>query len=126
MSSFRSVLICLLSAVMLMATFTTGCQYKVPLMPAPVEVTGKLTKGGQPFGDVILMLQPLQTGHPVPLTVKPDGSFKGSIVPGKYAYYITPVESSSAIDSVDASFKEASMSRTVTIEPGQSQLDVGI
>ncbi len=103
-----------------------GCQYKVPLMDTPVDVSGKLTKGGQPLGTVTLMLQPLESGHMTPLKVSADGSFKGTVVPGKYAYFLAPIENSdtSVFNGVDASLKEANMTRTVTVQPGQSSLNV--
>jgi len=104
-----------------------GCQYKVPLMNTPVDVSGKLTKGGQALGNVTLMLQPLETGHPVPLAVGNDGSFKGTIIPGKYAYFLVAKEDgSSNLNGVDKSLMEANMTRTVKIEPGQTQLDVSL
>jgi hypothetical protein len=105
-----------------------GCQYKVAIMNDPVSVSGKLTKGGQPVGNVTLMLQPLETGHMVPLAVGSDGSYKGTVVPGKYAYYLAPSDSgdASALSGLDAALQEASMTRTLTIEPGQTSLNVEI
>jgi hypothetical protein len=104
----------------------TGCQYKVAIMNEPVSVSGKLTKGGQPIGNVTLMLQPLETGHMVPMAVGSDGAFKGTVVPGKYAYYLAPSDSgdTSALIGIDASLQEAKMTRTVTVQPGQSNLSV--
>ena len=108
------------------ALLFAGCQYKVPLMNTPVDVTGKLTKGGQPLGNVTLMLQPLETGHMVPLAVGSDGAFKGTIVPGKYAYYLTAGDNgdASVLNGIDASLKEANMQRTVTVQAGQTSLNV--
>ena len=109
--------------------FTLGCGYRAEMLKGPTEVAGKVTKGGQPFGNVVLMLQPLETGHPAPLEVKADGSFKGSLVPGKYAYYLAPSNDSAqaaVFQGVDAGLKEANMERTITVKEGQSQLDVAL
>jgi hypothetical protein len=118
-SFFVVILMCLL----------TGCQYKVAIMDEPVSVSGKLTKDGKPLGTVTLMLQPLESGHMTPLKVSADGSFKGTVVPGKYAYFLAPIENiensdTSVFNGVDASLKEASMTRTVTVQPGQTSLNV--
>ncbi|MFM8262583.1 MAG: hypothetical protein ACKN9S_09920 [Pirellula sp.] len=104
----------------------SGCAYKVEMLSEPVSVSGKLSKSGQPLGNVTLMLQPLERGHPVPLKVGADGSFKGSIIPSKYAYFLMPLDEANAavLDGVDASLKEANMQRTITVEPGQSSLNV--
>lgn len=104
-----------------------GCQYKVELMNTPVDVTGKLTKAGKPLGNLTLVLQPLETGHVVPFSVGNDGSFKGNIVPGKYAYYISANEDgSSNLAGIDSSLLQASMDRTIKVQQGQSQLDVAL
>ncbi|MFN5104746.1 MAG: hypothetical protein ACK5GJ_18295 [Planctomycetota bacterium] len=104
----------------------SGCAPKVEMLGEPVSVSGKLTKSGQPLGNVTLMLQPLEKGHPVPLKVGADGSYKGSVVPGKYAYFLMPLDEANAavLNGVDASLKEANMQRTITVAPGQSSLNV--
>jgi len=103
-----------------------GCQSNVPLMNTPVDVVGKLTKAGKPVGNLTLTLQPLETGHMVPMKVGADGSFKGNIVPGKYAYFISANEDGgeSALQGLDGSLKEANMQRTVTVQAGQANLEV--
>jgi hypothetical protein len=106
----------------------SGCAPKVELLNEPVGVSGKLTKSGQPLGNVTLMLQPLEKGHPVPLKVGADGSYKGSVVPGKYAYFLMPLDEANAavLNGVDASLKEANMQRTIALQPGQNQMDVAL
>ena len=122
MTSLRSFLvlglICLFS----------GCAPKVEMLNEPVSVSGKLTKSGQPLGNVTLMLQPLEKGHPVPLKVGADGSYKGSVVPGKYAYFLMPLDEANAavLNGVDASLKEANMQRIIALQPGQNQMDVAL
>jgi hypothetical protein len=106
----------------------SGCAPKVELLNEPVSVSGKLTKSGQPLGNVTLMLQPLEKGHPVPLKVGADGSYKGSVVPGKYAYFLMPLDEANAavLNGVDASLKEANMQRIIALQPGQNQMDVAL
>jgi len=106
----------------------SGCAPKVELLNEPVGVSGKLTKSGQPLGNVTLMLQPLEKGHPVPLKVGADGSYKGSVVPGKYAYFLMPLDEANAavLNGVDASLKEANMQRIIALQPGQNQMDVAL
>ncbi len=121
MTRFRSIVL------VLIACLFVGCQYKAPLMSTPVDVSGKLTKDGKPMGNVTLMLQPLETGHMVPLSVGADGSFKGTIVPGKYAFYLAAKEDgSSNLSGIDNSLMQASMDRTVTVQQGQAQLEVAL
>lgn len=113
--------------VLALACVSIGCQSKVPLMNTPVDVVGKLTKAGKPFGNVTLMLQPMETGHMVPMKVGADGSFKGNIVPGKYAYYLSADEDGGdLLQGLDASLTEANMQRTVTVQAGQSSLEVNL
>lgn len=112
--------------LLLICMFLAGCGYRAPLMDQPVAVTGKLTLAGSPLGGVTLMLQPLQTGHPGVLPVGDDGSFTGNLVPGKYAYYVTKGESVPLPANIDSKLLEANMDRTVTVQPGQSQLDISL
>ena len=109
-----------------LACVSIGCQSKVALLNTPVDVVGKLTKAGKPVGNLTLTLQPLETGHMVPMKVGGDGSFKGNIVPGKYAYFISANEDGgeSALQGLDASLKEANMQRTVTVKADQPSLEV--
>ncbi|MBU6236336.1 MAG: hypothetical protein KGQ51_00825 [Planctomycetes bacterium] len=104
-----------------------GCGPKVEMNQGPVSVSGKLTASGAAVGDVLLTLQPLDTGHVVPISVGADGSFRGEVIPGKYAYYVTANEGKpGAIDKVPADFRQASMTRTVTVSAGQSTLDIAL
>lgn len=112
--------------VLILICLFIGCQYKVAIMDEPVSVSGKLTKDGKPLGNVTLMLQPVETGHMVPMAVGSDGAFKGTVVPGKYAYYLAPSDGgdASALNAIDASLQEAKMTRTITVQPGQVSLNV--
>jgi hypothetical protein len=55
------------------------------------------------------------------LPVKPDGTFQGELITGKYAYSIvaSSPESQPALSKIAPRFLQASTDRTVQIEPGQ-------
>ena len=79
--------------------FLVGCGPKIEPLPEAVTVSGKLTSAGAPVGDVVLTLQPVELGHPVPMQVGADGSYSGKIVPGKYVYFVSAKEANpNAID----------------------------
>lgn len=102
-----------------------GCGPKIVLNSEPTSVSGKLTVAGTPIGNVLLTLQPLETGHPVPIKVGSDGSFSSQVIPGKYAYFVTPMEDKAgAIDKVPADFRQANLTRTVTVTAGQTTLEL--
>jgi hypothetical protein len=104
-----------------------GCGPKIQLNAEPVAFTGKLTKGGGPIGGVTLTLQPVEVGHPVPMTVGPDGSFSGQAVPGKYVYFVSSNEAdAAAIDKVDAKYREADMGRAVVVKSDQKNYDIAL
>lgn len=107
--------------------FLVGCGPKIEPLPEAVTVSGKLTSAGAPVGDVVLTLQPVELGHPVPMQVGADGSYSGKIVPGKYVYFVSAKEANpNAIDKVDAKYREADMSRTVTVAAGQASVDIAL
>jgi hypothetical protein len=113
--------------IALMMAFV-GCSTSVQKMGASTELKGNITKAGKPVGDVLLTLQPTGDGHVVPLTVAADGTFKGEVVPGKYAYYIgksASKASEQAIKQVDPKYYQANMTRTVTVESGKD-LDIAL
>jgi hypothetical protein len=107
--------------IALMMVFV-GCSTSVQKMGASSELKGNITKAGKPVGDVLLTLQPMGDGHVVPLTVAADGTFKGEVVPGKYAYYIgksASKASEQAIKQVDPKYYAGDLTRTVTVESGK-------
>jgi hypothetical protein len=111
--------------VLLMLTgLLSGCGAAVAQRTAPSETTGMLTdSSGKAVGNVMLTLQPLEDGHLAPLQVAPDGSFKGELVPGKYAYFVgksSAKNSEIALKSVEPKFHEASLDRTVEVKPGEA------
>ena len=94
-------------------------------MTGDVPVKGKVSLAdGSTIGDIMLQLQPLETGHAKKFKIAPDGSFNGETTPGKYAYYIVPVNDEEApndpnYQAVPAAFRDSDINRTVVVAAGQ-------
>jgi hypothetical protein len=99
----------------------TGCGSNAKLKSAPVNVTGKVSRGGQPMGGMAMIFQPLGDGHVRELPIQKDGTFSGELISGKYAYYVAKPAvpaAAQALKNLSPKFFEADLSRTVTVEPG--------
>ena len=103
--------------------FSVGCGSAAIPMGAMTTVHGKLeTNSGNPVGGILLTLQPLGDGHPAPMEVAENGTFKGDAVPGKYAYYVgksSAKNSEQSLKKVNDKYQQADMGRTVTVQAGQ-------
>lgn len=102
-----------------------GCSQAPALRQPPVNVTGKLTRAGQPVGNVVVSFHPLDEGHLRSLPVNPDGTFSGELIAGAYAYYVGPAAtptSQAALAQIDAKYYEPDLNRRVAVEPGQELL----
>lgn len=92
--------------------------------PAPVALTGTVTRAGQPVSDVIFNLQPTGPGTlPAVATVK-DGKFEATANPGKYTYFFSeaPKENANAkkaFESLPAELREGAMDRQIDVVAGQ-------
>ncbi len=115
----------LIAAVLLMI----GCNSNPKPIDDPVSFTGKLTRGGAPFGDVVLVLQPMHSAYVANVNVKSDGTFEGTAVPGTYAYSIAPAQGRTQSDQskfdalfskVPESFRTPTKERTVSVTSGAS------
>jgi hypothetical protein len=109
-------------ALTIAAIALTGCSRPTQLNEAPIGVTGKISQGGQPVGDVLVTFQPLEKGHPASFPVAAAGTFQGELIPGNYAYYVgkSPAsKSDAAIKRIDPKFLEANLTRAVMIAPDQ-------
>ena len=106
----------------------TGCGASQPgLKNTPVGVTGKVSQGGQPVGNVAVSFHPTDHGYLTNLQVGPDGTFQGELISGTYAYSIaqsTAADSAQAIGKVAPQYLEPDLQRTVKIEAGQEVLIV--
>jgi hypothetical protein len=108
--------------LLLMLMVLPACGPTVKPMGDMITAKGKLSKGGAPVGNVTLTLQPLGNGHLAPLAVGTDGAFQGSLVPGKYAWFVgksEAAESKATLESIDPKFYEADMGRTVEVKEGE-------
>ena len=109
--------------IIVMLGLSIGCGSAAIPMGAMTTVQGKLeTSAGKPIGGVLLTLQPLGDGHPAPMEVSENGTFKGEAVPGKYAYYVeksSAKSSEQSLKQVNSKYQKADMGRTVTVQVGQ-------
>lgn len=101
-----------------------SCTTKVQMMTSEVPVQGKLTlANGSALGDVVVQIQPLEVGHGKKFKVDAEGNFKGETVPGKYVYYIVPIDDEKAqqdsnYQQVPEAFRDSDMNRTIVIQDG--------
>ena len=105
-----------------------GCSSGVDLRDAPVSVSGKVSKSGQPLAGAVMVFQPLGEGHVREFAVQKDGTFDGELVSGDYAYYVArPIVPAVAqtLRSLPLKYFEADLSRTVAVESGK-QLEIAL
>lgn len=106
----------------LLVIAVVGCGSHVGLKRPPAPVSGKLSRGGQPVGGILVVFQPLGDGHTRELPVAQDGTFRGEFVAGEYAYYVAKTTAATAGQTATAIAPEhyqPQMSRTVMVEPGK-------
>ena len=112
-------------ALVALSLAAMGCTQPTRLNEAPINVSGKVSQGGQAVGDVQVSFQPLEHGHPVSLPVNADGTFQGELVPGNYAYFVAKSaapKSEAALKKIDPKFYEPNLERKVAVEDGQELL----
>lgn len=111
----------------------TGCGMDPGTVAGPVPVKGRVTlANGQPVRDVVLTLQPMETGKQMAgLPVGPDGTFRGEAIAGKYTYFLsaqigkTPAERqkyTTALNAVPAPFREPHAERTIKVGSGDLEI----
>jgi hypothetical protein len=96
-----------------------GCSVDPGKNPDMVEVQGKVTVNSKPLTGVTVNFQPTGVGTQATMPVK-DGSFKGSITPGKYTYYVTEGSNTASYKSVPSKYREGSLDRQIDIGAGQT------
>jgi hypothetical protein len=107
--------------------FLAGCGPKIEMLTEPVSISGKLTAAGAPVGNVLLTLNPIEQGYPLPMQVGADGSFSGKAVPGKYVYAVSAKEDEpGSIDKVPAKYRDTDLTRTITVTADQSTIDIAL
>lgn len=103
-------------AFVALSTFgLTGCGTSVTLRQPPVEVVLKVSKAGQPVDNVSLTLQPLGDGAQAESSVS-KGEWKGTVVPGKYTFYIDKGKTEADLNKVPANYRLGSKDRTLDIK----------
>jgi hypothetical protein len=100
-----------------------GCGEITPeRLEDPIQVSGKVTlASGHPARNAVLYLQPVGPGQQAHFVLGADGSFKGSVTPGEYTYYVAPQRDTGPVPE---RFRSGSMDRTVTIKSGDSSLNL--
>ncbi len=69
---------------------------------------------------MVMVFQPLGDGHVREFPIQKDGRFKGELITGEYAYFVsksTVANSGPAPAKLSPQYYEADLSRTVTVEP---------
>lgn len=108
--------------IAVIATGAIGCSHAMTLKDEPVSVSGKVSQGGKPVGDVVAWFHPLDKGHVQSLPVNADGTFAGELIAGNYSYYVAKSlapSSAAAIKRVDPKYYEPDMGRSINVEFGQ-------
>lgn len=110
----------------LLALCVAGCgPSQAPALDTPVSVSGTITSGGKPVGNVVLNLQPLENGYAKIIPVKADGTFTVETHSGKYAYFFTPKEGTKSLPAPASNYAQANMDRTVQVATGKT-LDIDL
>jgi hypothetical protein len=110
------------NALFLIAAGTLGCSDAAALKSAPVSVSGKVAQGGKPLANVVVWFQPLDNGHLASLPVNSDGTFRGELIGGRYAYYVGQLpspNSAAALKKIDSKYYEPNLERSVHVEFGK-------
>jgi len=111
----------------------SGCGRSAGQVSDPVKVTGQvIMANGQPVKDVVLTLQPVSKGQMAGFILDAEGKFTGEAVPGKYAYYISPMEgkteavrkTEAALKGIPENYRAASMDRTVEVTSSGTDLQI--
>jgi hypothetical protein len=113
------------SAFVVLAVAMLGCSGAPKQNEAPVSISGRLSKGGQPLGNLVVSFHPLERGHARSLAVNPDGTFVGDLISGSYSFYVgqsTAPNSAAILKKIDPKYYEPNMDRRVAVEPGKEIL----
>jgi hypothetical protein len=104
------------------AVCASGCSNSPSVKDAPVSVTGKVTQGGKPVGNLVVSFHPLDNGHLRSLAVKQDGTFLGEMIAGDYTYYVGSSQapaSAAVLKRIDPKYYEPDLGRSLSIESGK-------
>ena len=111
--------------VLTAAVFGAGCSQTPSLKQAPVSVSGRVSTGGRPVGNLVVSFHPLDNGHVGSFTVKPDGTFIGELIAGHYSYYVgklTSPNSEAVLKKINPKYYEPDLGRSILVEDSQELL----
>ena len=97
-----------------------GCGSGMKLKGSPVNLSGKVSRGGQPVTGMVMIFHPLGDGHVREFPLRKDGTFNGELICGEYAYYLAKPNVARAAQlpiKLSPKYFEADLARTVTVEP---------
>lgn len=111
-----------LTLLTVIAAGAIGCSGATTLKETPVSITGKVSQGGKPVGDVVVWFHPLDNGHVESLPVSSDGKFNGELIVGNYSYYVgnSPAPTSAAVlKKIDPKYYQPDLARSINVEDGK-------
>jgi hypothetical protein len=111
-----------LTLAAIVAAGAIGCSKPTTLKDSPVSVSGKVSQGGKPVGNVVVWFHPLDKGHLKSLPVNTDGTFAGELIGGSYSYYIdkSPAPAAAAaLAKIDPKYYQPELARSVNVEFGK-------
>jgi hypothetical protein len=101
-------------ALLLLSLLAVGCGQVGSPNPDPIEISGKVSMGGQPVDNVRIVFHVTGDGMPGGEKVV-NGEFKTKVVPGKYAWYFVEEDSPADLEKIPEKFREATLERQITI-----------
>jgi hypothetical protein len=92
-----------------------------------VDVSGKVpAPSGKSVAGYNLFFQPTAgEAQQVQFPIKPDGTFEGKIVAGKYTYYLIPGKGNAtekALESFPEAYRKGSLDRQIDVKAGSLEL----
>ena len=99
-----------------------GCSDVTTLKDTPVSISGKVSQGGKPVGNVVVWFHPLDKGHVESLPVNTDGTFVGEMIGGNYSYYVgssLAQNSAAALKKIDPKYYQPDLARSIAVEFGK-------
>lgn len=105
----------LCSIALLSLVTLVGCGTAITPTPARVDVTIKVTAGGQPVKNVSMTLQPLEGGAQAVADVV-NGQFVANVVPGTYTYYIDRGKQESDLKVIPEAFRLGALDRRLELK----------
>ncbi len=99
-----------------------GCGASVHSAGEVEKIHGKVvTADGKPIPNVLLVLQPTESGYVTELEVDKEGEFTGEAISGKYVFYLNPskVSKKPLPKTIPASFSEPKMENRIDVKHGQ-------